>query len=65
MPVTDVSQDLDNCTLTMTAEFAAPVERVWSVYANRSSLEKVWGPPGTPRRSSNTNSSPVACRTTS
>ena len=48
MPVTDVSQDLDNCALTMTAEFAAPVERVWSVYANRSSLEKVWGPPGYP-----------------
>ena len=48
MPVTDVRQDLDNRTLTMTAEFAAPVERVWQVYADPRQLEKVWGPPTYP-----------------
>ncbi|MFD1811065.1 SRPBCC family protein [Rhodococcus gannanensis] len=48
MPVTDVKPDLDNLTLTITAEFAAPVERVWQVYADPRQLEKVWGPPTYP-----------------
>jgi uncharacterized protein YndB with AHSA1/START domain len=48
MPVTDVQQDLDNRTLTITAEFAAPVERIWQVYADPRQLEKVWGPPTYP-----------------
>ena len=37
MPVTDVQQDLDNLTLTITADFAAPVERIWQVYADPAS----------------------------
>ncbi|GAB7037078.1 MULTISPECIES: SRPBCC family protein [Catenuloplanes] len=48
MPVTDVRHDLDDLTLTMTADFAAPVERVWRVYADPRQLEKIWGPPGYP-----------------
>lgn len=48
MPVTDVRQDLDTRTLTITAEFAAPVERIWQVYADPRQLEKVWGPPTYP-----------------
>jgi uncharacterized protein YndB with AHSA1/START domain len=48
MPVTDVRQDLDALTLTITADFAAPVERVWQVYADPRQLEKVWGPPTYP-----------------
>src|ERR1044072_5152119 len=48
MPVTDVRHDLDNLTLTITAEFAAPVERVWQVYADPRQLEQVWGPPTYP-----------------
>ena len=48
MPVTDVRQDLDNLTLTITADFAAPVERIWQVYADPRQLEKVWGPPTYP-----------------
>jgi uncharacterized protein YndB with AHSA1/START domain len=48
MPVTDVQQDLDALTLTITAEFAAPVERIWQVYADPRQLEKVWGPPTYP-----------------
>jgi len=31
MPVTDVQHDLDTRTLTITADFAAPVQRVWDV----------------------------------
>jgi len=48
MPVTDVRHDLDALTLTITADFAAPVERVWQVYADPRQLEKVWGPPTYP-----------------
>lgn len=48
MPVTDVRHDLDSLTLTITADFAAPVERVWQVYADPRQLEKVWGPPTYP-----------------
>jgi uncharacterized protein YndB with AHSA1/START domain len=48
MPVTDVSHDLDTRTLTIVADFAAPVERVWQVYADPRQLERVWGPPTYP-----------------
>ncbi len=48
MPVTDVRQDLDSMTLTITAEFAAPVARIWQVYADPRQLERVWGPPTYP-----------------
>ncbi|MBW0089617.1 SRPBCC domain-containing protein [Pseudonocardia sp. KRD-184] len=48
MPVTDVSHDMDTLTLTIVAEFAAPVERVWQVYADPRQLERVWGPPTYP-----------------
>jgi uncharacterized protein YndB with AHSA1/START domain len=46
--VTDIQKDLDNLTLTITADFAAPVDRVWQVYADPRQLEKVWGPPTFP-----------------
>lgn len=48
MPVTDVRHDLDARTLTIVAEFAAPVERIWRIYADPRQLEKVWGPPTYP-----------------
>ncbi len=48
MPVTNVQQDLDSRTLTITADFAAPVQRIWQVYADPRQLEKVWGPPTYP-----------------
>ncbi len=48
MPVTDVQHDLDKLTLTITADFAAPVERIWQIYADPRQLEKVWGPPTYP-----------------
>ena len=48
MPVTDVNQDFDTRTLTITAEFAAPMERIWQVYADPRQLEKVFGPPTYP-----------------
>ncbi len=48
MPVTDVTTDLDNLTLTITADFAAPVQRIWDIYADPRQLERVWGPPSHP-----------------
>jgi uncharacterized protein YndB with AHSA1/START domain len=48
MPVTHIITDVDTRTLTITAEFAAPVERVWAMYADPRQLEQVWGPPEYP-----------------
>ena len=48
MPVTDAQQDFQNLTLTIIADFAVPVERIWQVYADPRQLEKVWGPPTYP-----------------
>lgn len=48
MPVTNVITDIDNRTLTMTAHFAAPIQRVWALYADPRQLEQVWGPPTYP-----------------
>jgi uncharacterized protein YndB with AHSA1/START domain len=43
-----VEKDLDRLTLTVTAEFAAPVDRVWQVWADPRLLERWWGPPTYP-----------------
>ncbi len=33
MSVTSLDKDLDNLTFTLIADFAAPVERVWELWA--------------------------------
>lgn len=48
MPVTEFTTDPDTRTITIRAQFAAPVERVWGLYADARQLEKVWGPPTYP-----------------
>jgi len=48
MPVTDITKDIERRTFAITAEFAAPVERVWALYADPRQLEQVWGPPEYP-----------------
>ena len=48
MPVTGITTDVDTRTLTITAEFADPVTRVWAMYADPRQLEQVWGPPQYP-----------------
>lgn len=48
MPVTDITKDVETRTIVITAEFAAPVERVWAIYADPRQLEQVWGPPQYP-----------------
>lgn len=48
MPVTDITTDPQSLTMTLTAEFPAPVERVWKAFTDPSQLERFWGPPGWP-----------------
>jgi uncharacterized protein YndB with AHSA1/START domain len=48
MTVTSVDKDLENLTLTVTADFDAPVEKVWQLWADPRKLERWWGPPTYP-----------------
>jgi uncharacterized protein YndB with AHSA1/START domain len=48
MPVTDVTTDAEALTMTLTAEFDAPVERLWKAFTDPRQLERFWGPPGWP-----------------
>ena len=48
MTVTSIDKDLDELTLTLTADFDAPVERVWQLWADPRQLERWWGPPTHP-----------------
>jgi uncharacterized protein YndB with AHSA1/START domain len=48
MPVVEVQKDPQALTMTIVAQFAAPVARVWAAYADPRQLERFWGPPGWP-----------------
>jgi uncharacterized protein YndB with AHSA1/START domain len=48
MPVRDVRTDEQALTLTLTARFDAPPERVWQIWENPRQLERWWGPPTHP-----------------
>jgi uncharacterized protein YndB with AHSA1/START domain len=48
MPIIRVDKDLDDNTLTVLAEYDAPLERVWQLYADPRQLERFWGPPTWP-----------------
>ncbi|HET8604590.1 MAG TPA: SRPBCC family protein [Marmoricola sp.] len=48
MPVTSVRKDPEALTMTVIADFAAPLHRLWDAYADPRQLEKFWGPPSYP-----------------
>jgi uncharacterized protein YndB with AHSA1/START domain len=48
MSVVSVEKDYDNLSLTLVAEFDAPMERVWQLWADPRQLERWWGPPTHP-----------------
>ena len=48
MPVTDITTDVENLTMTVVADFAAPLQRVWEAYSDPRQLERFWGPPTWP-----------------
>jgi uncharacterized protein YndB with AHSA1/START domain len=50
MTVTDVTKDPEARTMTITARFGAPIERVWQVWSDPRQLERWWGPPTYPAK---------------
>ncbi len=48
MSVTDITKDPVALTMTVTAEYDAPVERAWQLWADPRLLERWWGPPTYP-----------------
>lgn len=50
MPVVEIRKDTENLTMTVIAQFAAPVTRVWAAYADARQLERFWGPPTWPAK---------------
>jgi uncharacterized protein YndB with AHSA1/START domain len=48
MSVTTVDTDYDNLTTTLVADFDAPIEEVWQLWADPRQLERWWGPPTYP-----------------
>lgn len=50
MPITSVTKDPEHLTMTVVADFAVPVRRLWDAYADPRQLEKFWGPVEYPAR---------------
>ncbi|MGA4670876.1 SRPBCC family protein [Propionibacteriaceae bacterium Y1923] len=48
MPITTITKDPENLTMTVEAEFAAPLRRVWDAYVDPRQIERFWGPPEWP-----------------
>ena len=48
MPVPDITPDPETLTLTLVADAAASVDRLWNAFTDPRQLERFWGPPGWP-----------------
>ena len=48
MPLTSVTQDASELTLTVVGDYAVPQERLWDAFADPRQLERFWGPPAWP-----------------
>lgn len=48
MPITSVTKDPITLTMTIVADFSAPVQRLWDAYLDPRQLERFWGPPTYP-----------------
>jgi uncharacterized protein YndB with AHSA1/START domain len=48
MPITQVTSNPQDLTLTVVAEYPVPVQRLWDAYADPRQLERFWGPPQWP-----------------
>lgn len=48
MGIIAVDKDLENLTLTVTAEYDVPAERAWQLWSDPRQLERWWGPPEYP-----------------
>lgn len=65
MSIVSVEKDLDSLSLVLVAEFHAPIERVWQLWADPRRLEGWWGRRATRRAWKSTTSLPVAKSPTS
>lgn len=48
MPITSVTKDAEALTMTVIADFDAPLRRLWDAYLDPRLLERFWGPPSYP-----------------
>jgi uncharacterized protein YndB with AHSA1/START domain len=48
MSITSVDRDYDNLTITLIADFDAPIDQVWELWADPRKLERWLGPPTHP-----------------
>src|SRR3954453_12419303 len=48
MTITSLDTDPENLTLTLVADFDAPIDRVWALWSDPRKIERWWGPPGYP-----------------
>jgi len=48
LSITSVDTDYDNLTITLIADFDAPIEQVWDLWSDPRKLERWWGPPTHP-----------------
>jgi uncharacterized protein YndB with AHSA1/START domain len=48
LSVTSVDTDYDNLTITLIADFDAPIQHVWDLWSDPRQLERWWGPPTHP-----------------
>src|ERR1043166_6113163 len=48
MSVISVEKDFESLSLILVADFDAPIERVWQLWADPRQLERWWGPPAYP-----------------
>jgi uncharacterized protein YndB with AHSA1/START domain len=48
MSIVSVEKDVDSLSLVLVAQFDAPIERVWELWADPRRLERWWGPPSHP-----------------
>jgi uncharacterized protein YndB with AHSA1/START domain len=48
MPITEVTSNAHDLTLTVVADYPVPVERLWDAYADPRQLERFWGPEQVP-----------------
>lgn len=48
MPIASITTDPEALTMTVVAEFDAPLRRLWDAYLDPRMLERFWGPPTYP-----------------
>jgi uncharacterized protein YndB with AHSA1/START domain len=48
MSITSVDTDYDDLSVTLIADFDAPIDQVWELWSDPRKLERWWGPPAYP-----------------